>query len=60
MIGREEVACRLQSRGDVVEDGDGDDAFGVFVGAGVAVGSGHVEEERAEGHGAGDEEEGGR
>lgn len=59
MVRREEMTCCLQSGSDVMEDGDCNDALGVLVGAAVGVGGGHVEEQRAEGHGAGDEEEGG-
>jgi len=45
------------TRGDVVEDGQSNDALGILASTGVGIARGHVEEWRAERHGAGDEEE---
>lgn len=47
----------MQSRSDMVEDGDGNDPAGVLAGAGVGVGGGEGEDRGAEGRGAGDEED---
>jgi len=41
----------------VVEDSESDDSLGVLAPTSVVIAGGQVEEGRAEGHGAGDEEE---